>query len=220
MPFYKDFTDKDATILFWKYDDADSFDFDALVEPENLEKVKNYHPKKLKEYLMIRQMLKMLMPNHKILYRTIGQPYLFPKDAFIAITHSFPFASLAVSKKRVGIDLERVMPKILRIKHKFLHPSEIAWTENENEVELLTIIWVIKESLYKLHPSKYWSLKKHYEVQPFDLKDLSQIKCRVFDEEFEDRYTARVTKIEDFYFAIIEENHKINYIIPVENQIF
>ncbi len=217
MPFFKDFTDENATILFWKYDEYDTFDEDALIEPENLEKVKHYHPKKLAEYLMIRRMLKMQLPEHKILYKTIGQPYLFPKDYFISITHSFPFASLAFSKKRVGIDLERVMPKILKVKHKFLHHNEIAWTENEDEVKFLTVIWVIKEALYKLHPSKYWSLKNHYEVEKFDLNDLSNIKCRVFDEDFEDEYVARVTMIEDFYFSIIEEDHKINYKIQPEN---
>lgn len=217
MPFYQDFTNENATILFWKYAENDFFDHDQLIETENLEKVEKYHPKKLLEYLMIRKMLKMLLPEHKILYKTIGQPYLFPKDAFISITHSFPFASLAISKKRVGIDLERIMPKILRVKHKFLHPTEIFWTQNENEVEMLTVIWVIKEALYKLHPSKYWSLKNYYEVQQFDLENLSNISCRVFDEDFEDQYIAKVTKIEDFYFAIIEENHKINFVIQPEN---
>lgn len=214
MPFYKDFSDENASILFWKYEDEDVFDEKKLIESEDFEKVTNYHPKKLKEYLMIREMLKMQLPEHKILYRTEGQPYLFPKDYFISITHSFPFASIAISKKRVGIDIEKAMPKILKIKHKFLHNSEISWTSTAHEVEFLTIIWVIKEALYKLHPSKFWSLKNHYEVQPFSLEDLSAVKCRVFDENFEDQYIARISKIEDFYFAVIEENHTLNYQIP------
>lgn len=211
MPFFQDYSDENAVILFWKYDESDIFDVKNLIEPENVEKVAHFHPKKLIEHLMIRQMLKMVLPDHKILYKTIGQPYLMPKDAYISITHSFPFASLAISKNRVGIDLERIMPKILRVKHKFLHENELKWTQNEQEVAYLTVIWVIKEALYKLHPSKYWSLKNHYEVEPFDLSHLDQIKCRVFDENFEDCYVARVYKIEDFYFAIIEETHTINY---------
>lgn len=217
MPFYQDFTDENATILFWKYDENDQFNHWELIQPEDFQKVENYHPKKMAEYLMIRKLLRVAKPEHKILYQSIGKPYLYPKDAFISITHSFPFAALAVSEKRIGIDLEKIMPKILKIKHKFLHQNEIAWTENEDEVELLTVIWVIKEALYKLHPSKYWSLKNHYEVESFGLNDLNEIKCRVFDENFEDRYIAKVSRIEDFYFAIIEENHKINYKISQDN---
>ena len=217
MPFYQDFTDDNATILFWKFDEADSFNEQELVEEENLERVQKFHPKKIKEYLMIRKLLKMIKPEHKILYKTIGQPYLEPKSAFISITHSYPFASLAISQKRVGIDLEKIMPKILKIKHKFLHPNEISWTENEDEVEMITVIWVIKEALYKLHPSKYWSLKDYYEVERFSLNDLSEIKCRVFDDSFEDRYVARVFRIEEFFFAIIEEDHQIHYKIQPES---
>lgn len=217
MPFYQDFTDENATILFWKYDETDVFNHWELIQPEDFQKVENYHPKKMTEYLMIRKLLKIVKPEYKILYQSIGKPYLYPKDAYISITHSFPFASIAVSKKRIGIDLEKIMPKILKIKHKFLHTNEVPWTQNENEVEFLTVIWVIKEALYKLHPSKYWSLKNHYEVEQFDLNDLSEIKCRVFDDQFEDRYIARVSRIEDFFFAIIEESHEINYKIPKGN---
>ncbi len=210
MPFYHDYSDENAVILYWKYGEEDDFNVDELIEPENLERTKDYHPKKLIEHLMVRQMLKMLLPDHKIMYKTIGEPYLWPNTAQISITHSFPFASLAVSKNRVGIDLEKVNPKILRIKHKFLHESEHQWTSDKiNEVELLTIIWVIKESLYKVHPSKYWSLKDHYQVYPFDFNDLSEIKCRVFDDFFSHDFTAKVFKIEEFYFAIVEETRDI-----------
>ena len=210
MPFYHDYSDENAVILYWKYGEEDNFNVDELIEPENLERAKDYHPKKLIEHLMVRQMLKMLLPDHKIMYKTIGEPYLWPNTAQISITHSFPFASLAVSKNRVGIDLEKVNSKILRIKQKFLHESEHVWTQDkENEVDLLTIIWVIKESLYKVHPSKYWSLKDHYQIDPFNMEDLSEIKCRVFDDFFSHDFTAKVFKIEEFYFAIVEETRDV-----------
>lgn len=211
MPFYHDYSDENAVILYWKYGEDDEFSVDELIEPENLERAKDYHPKKLIEHLMVRKMLKMILPDHKIMYKTIGEPYLWPPSANISITHSFPFASIAVSKNRVGIDLEKISDKIFRIKNKFMHDSEFSWTENrENEVDYLTIIWVIKESLYKVHPSKYWSLKKHYQVYPFDLNgDLSKIKCRVFGDFFSHDFTAKVIKIEDFYFAIVEETRDV-----------
>jgi 4'-phosphopantetheinyl transferase len=220
MPLYKDFSNAHATILLWEYDEAEILDPEILIEPENREKVEKYLPNKLAEYLMIRKMLKNNLPNHKILYKSIGQPYLMPKDAYISITHSFPLAGLAISKKRIGIDVERVTNKILRIKEKFLHPNEYSWIPEGKEPEFLTVIWVIKEALYKLHASKYWSLKKHYEVQEFTLENLEEVSCRVFDDEFEDEYVAKVLFVGDVYFAIIEENHKINYKIPAQNKMF
>ncbi|WP_124643051.1 4'-phosphopantetheinyl transferase family protein [Amniculibacterium aquaticum] len=212
MPFFKDYNDDQAKILVWKYDETDVFNEKQLIIPEDFEKVINYHPKKKLEYLMIRQMLADTLPNHRILYRTIGQPYLFPKDYFISISHSFPFASLAISEKRIGIDLEKINDKIQRIRHKFINQNEEEWiSKMDNQTEVLVVIWAIKEALYKLHPSKYWSLKKHYEVEEFDLNSLSQISCRVFDADFEDVYQADVFKLENYYYAIIEENHQLNF---------
>lgn len=216
MSFQQNFNFQDATILFWRFDEDDDLNHAELIQPEDLQKVANYHPKKLAEYLMIRKLLKMELPDHKILYKTIGQPYLEPSDFFVSITHSFPWAALAISKKRVGIDLEKVVPKIIRIKNKFLHESELSWTENDDEAKFLTVIWAVKEALYKLHPSKYWSLKKHYRVEPFSLDDLENIKCFVFDDDFEDCYSAKVIAVDDYYFAIIKEDHTLNYNIKTK----
>lgn len=217
MPIYKNYSDGKSQIFVWKYDEKDVFHDALLIPIDESVKVENYHPKKKLEYLMIRQMLKNTLPNHTIQYKNIGQPYLFPKDYFISISHSFPYASLVISTKRVGIDLEKINEKIFRVKHKFINQNEENWVYNQTEeLQFLTIIWAIKEALYKLHPSKYWSLKKHYSVEKFSLDDLSEISCSVFDDDFVDNYIAKVEKLDNYYFAFIEENHNINYKIPFD----
>jgi 4'-phosphopantetheinyl transferase EntD len=195
MPLYRDFSDDNATILVWKYDETEDLDIHQLLEPENAEKVKDYHPKKLLEVLMVRKLLKGLKPHSKILYKE-REPFLSPKDAEISITHSFPFAAIAISKNKIGIDIEKFNPKILRVIDKFTF---------ENEVTYYTIIWSVKESMYKIHHSKHWSLKKHYEVRPFELKHLHLIKCRVYDEQISDEFKARVEFFDDYCFTIVEE---------------
>ncbi|MBP7174335.1 MAG: 4'-phosphopantetheinyl transferase superfamily protein [Cloacibacterium sp.] len=203
MPLFRDFSDNQATIQIWKFDENEVLDSQELLEPENLEKIKDYHPKKLSEHLMIRRILKNNLPKHKILYQGNGEPYLSPHTHHISISHSFPYAVLAISEKKIGIDIEKIQPKISKLKHKFLYKTELEWTKNDRETEYLSAIWAIKESLYKIHPSKYWSLKKHYEVFPFDLDKLDSIECRIFDEVFNDYFTAQVRKVEDYYFAVV-----------------
>ena len=44
MPLYRDFSDDNATILLWKYDEQEDLNPERLLEKENLEKVKDYHP--------------------------------------------------------------------------------------------------------------------------------------------------------------------------------
>lgn len=203
MPLYRDFSDDQATIHLWKYEDEDHLNPEKLLEKEDFEKVKDYHPTKLKEYLLVRKILKSVLPNHKILYdeRT---PYLFPNDHEISITHSFPFAALAISKNKIGIDIEPFNQKIERIQHKFLQEEESGFIEKGKEVAYLTVIWSLKESLYKIHHSNYWSLKKHYEVKPFSLDFPFQILCRVHDEKVSDLYKARVEFFENYCFTIVD----------------
>ena len=45
MPFYHDYSDENAVILYWKYSDDDEFNAEELIEPENLEKPKIIIPK-------------------------------------------------------------------------------------------------------------------------------------------------------------------------------
>lgn len=204
MPLYRDFSDDNATILIWKYDEKEELDIHQLLEPENAGKVKDYHPKKLLEVLMVRKLLKGLKPDSKILYKE-REPFLSPKDAEISITHSFPFAAIAVSRNKIGIDIEKFNPKILRVIDKFTHEYERGFIPLDNEVTYYTIIWSVKESMYKIHHSKHWSLKKHYEVRPFELKHLRHIKCRVHDDRISDELKARVEFFDDFCFTIVEE---------------
>ena len=75
MPLYRDFSDDNATILMWKYDINEELDSEFLLEKENYEKIKDYHPTKLKELLLVRKILKSVLPEHKILYEG-RMPYL------------------------------------------------------------------------------------------------------------------------------------------------
>lgn len=204
MPLYRDFSDEIATILVWKYDETDNFSLEELLEPENAEKVKDYHPKKMLEVLMVRKMLKSLKPNSKILYQD-REPYLEPKDAEISITHSYPYAAIAISKNKIGIDVEKFGSKILRVIDKFTYENERGFIPENHAETFYTIIWSVKESMYKIHHSKYWSLKKNYEVKPFELKYLDKISCRVYDESVSDEFNARVKFFDDYCFTIVEE---------------
>lgn len=203
MPLYRDFSDHNATILLWKFDEKEDLNPELLLEKENFEKVKEYHPTKLKELLLVRKILKSILPTHKILYNG-REPYLDPPDFDISITHSFPFAALAVSKNKVGIDIEPFNPKILKIQHKFLNDEETGFIEKKKETAYLTVIWSVKESLYKIHHSNYWSLKKHYEVKPFSLHFPFNIVCRVHDDRVSDLYKARVEFFENYCLTIVD----------------
>lgn len=204
MPIYKEIKNKKETVLIWKYDENDDLEASVYLDKETIEKIRDYHPKKRKEVLMIRKMLAEILPKHHLSYYENGEPYLLPKNKNISISHSFPFAVLAIAEDSIGVDLERVQPKIQQLKSRFLYKTEYSWVENQRELEYLTVVWAMKESLYKIHPSKYWSFREHYEIEPFDLSEVqNKVSCRVFDGDINDFYHAEFQKIEDYYLVIV-----------------
>ena len=206
MPIFKEIISEQTQILIWKYSEEEKFSADLISDEKEFENLKQKSPKRLIEKQMVRHMLKKIMPNHKIRYHENGQPYLEPFDKFVSVSHSFPYAVLAISEKKIGVDIEQVKDRIDKIKHKFLHPTEIDWLSRaESGIEHLTAIWCIKEALFKIHSSKQWSFKEFYVVDEFSLDKFSKIKCKVFDKDREDKFLAYLEKIENYYLAIIEE---------------
>ena len=206
MPIFKEIISEQTQILIWKYSEEEKFSADLISDEKEFENLKQKSPKRLIEKQMVRHMLKKIMPNHKIRYHENGQPYLEPFDKFVSVSHSFPYAVLAISEKKIGVDIEQVKDRIDKIKHKFLHPTEIDWLSRaESGIEHLTAIWCIKEALFKIHSSKQWSFKEFYVVDEFSLDKFSQIKCKVFDKDREDKFLAYLEKIENYYLAITEE---------------
>ena len=127
MPIFKEIISEQTQILIWKYSDEEEFSADLISDEKEFENLKQKSPKRLIEKQMVRQMLRKILPNHKIRYHENGQPYLEPFDKFVSVSHSFPYAVLAISEKKIGVDIEQVKDRIDKIKLKFLHYTEIDW---------------------------------------------------------------------------------------------
>ncbi|MDY3364270.1 4'-phosphopantetheinyl transferase superfamily protein [Riemerella anatipestifer] len=202
MPLYKEFSTKETAVLVWKHDEQKE------VWSEEIDTQSKISLKKQYERLMVRRMLNSALPCHQLLYLEDGTPYLEPSSAFISISHSYPYAVLAISPRRIGVDIEKKSDRLVRLKEKILYPSEKLWVSSEDEESYLTALWTIKESLYKIHSAKYWSFREHYEVLPFSLDNLSSVECKVLNNSTDnaDTYRAKLEVIdEDYYLAVVEE---------------
>jgi len=81
-------------------------------------------------------------------YTAGGKPYL-TDGRHISITHFDRRAALAVAPFPIGLDGEIPDPRLLRVRHKFLHPDEYKH-HNPDNLAFLTRIWTAKEAVYKL----------------------------------------------------------------------
>lgn len=206
MPLYKTFTpNSQTTVKIWKITESfDNLMQDLVLKPESAKRVlsmkSEWHQR---GFLCARHILKDLgYSDLDLFYDENGKPHL--KDGkCISITHSFLFVGVIVSDAEVGIDIEMQRDKIARIAPKFID-YEFNYLDKESEqyINKLTIIWCVKESLYKLFATPGMVFKDHFLVIPFMIKDDETVAWIDFkDKKY--RYNTTFLEFEGFTCAYV-----------------
>lgn len=125
-----------------------------------------------------------------------GKSHPMDGYGYVSLTHTKGIAAAIFHKDMpVGIDLDFVREKVVRLGPKFLDPSEINFLNNDPV--LYTIAWSAKESIFKCQGKRGISLKKNILLEPFSLND-SVIKGKVYQSDFSDHhYQVRVDRDKD-----------------------
>jgi len=206
MPLYKTLYPNSKTIVkIWNITES----YDELLEPltlreDSLNRVQgmksNIHRR---GFLSVRHLLAELgYSDNDLYYDENGKPHL--KDGnHISITHSFIFSAIIVSQDPVGIDIEKQRNKIELISKKFID-YEFQYLKNEDidSIRKLTIIWCVKESLYKQFATPGLSFKKHTMVIPFVLEDQQTVSWIDY-ENGKYKYDAHFFEFEGFTCAYV-----------------
>ena len=111
-----------------------------------------------------------------------------PMDGYghVSMTHTKGLAAAIFHKEMpVGIDLDYVREKVVRLGPKFLDQHEIDFLGNDPLIN--TIAWSAKESIFKCQGRRGVSLKNHIRLNPFTLED-KVISGRVENTEFSDHH--------------------------------
>jgi phosphopantetheinyl transferase len=172
MPLFKTISLPDTSlVLIWKVTETyqELFDTVTLTEESEFRLQSMKSASHQKGFLAVRKLLQTAgYTDFDMFYETTGKPNLLD-DHYISVTHSFDFAAIIISEKKCGIDIEKKRDKIIQIADKFISETEANFVSSDikNEVELLTIIWCVKESLYKLVGLPGVSFKQNIEVLPF-----------------------------------------------------
>ncbi len=105
--------------------------------------------KRRQEWLTCRVLLSNILGKDFILeYQPNGKPYLLQPKKNISISHSKEYVAIAIAEKAIGIDIEKIDKRILKLKEKILNSREVNRFFAADE-RVLHIIWGIKESVYK-----------------------------------------------------------------------
>jgi 4'-phosphopantetheinyl transferase len=157
-------------------------------------------------FLSVRKLLQQAGYNDFDLYYDVfGKPHL-NDGKFISITHSHEFSAIIISDETVGIDIELQRDKITRIADKFCD-SEFQFLDLDSDeyIRKLTVIWGVKEAIFKIRNEKGISFKNHIIVCDFDLESKQTIAELHFDNLVKD-FKIHFEEIEEFTLVYAFEN--------------
>lgn len=157
-------------------------------------------------FLASRALLSNLFPNQSIelIKNEFNKPSLWvnQRPYFISISHSFDYAAILVSENHeVGIDIERIDPRITRVKHKFLNELELSFAGEDSQTELQTLIWSAKESVYKVYGLKSLDFKKNMQISPFAITENGSFDASLQKESLHVKLKVQYLKIENYYIT-------------------
>lgn len=119
----------------------------------------NLHFSKLKgrkrlEYVSARHLVHLLTGlDHRNPIHTdlTGKPiFLWDPTLHLSISHSHQYAAAILSKtSKVGIDIQLIVPQMRKVAKRVFSSTELSFASSENELEMLHILWGIKEAVYK-----------------------------------------------------------------------
>lgn len=106
--------------------------------------------KRQREWLGVRLLLKSICGEQaQIGYTPTGAPLLVDSDTNISISHSGSLIALVFSDERIGLDIQMISDKPLRIKSHFLDETEERVFGDHLDMLSAVKLWCAKEAVYK-----------------------------------------------------------------------
>ena len=199
MPLFKTIAfSPTTTIYIWKISET----FDELTLDINLSDNSKFRLNVMKSemhqkgFLSVRQLLQEAgYSDFDLEYDDFGKPHLHDRK-YISISHSHEFSTIIISNQKVGIDIEIQKEKVLKIAPKFMDIRHLQNLSHDAKIKKATVIWGIKEVIFKIKNKKGISFPDHIFENDFDLlnnKTTAQLRFNNKVENF------------DIYFDEIEQ---------------
>ena len=171
MPFLKNIIIDDQTkIKIWKVTLGELSHNELNNEDKELLKKKRSDLLR-EQFLATRKMLALENSDYKITYDLVGKPNL-NNEYNISISHSHELVAFVISDNcKAGIDIQLKEIKILNIQNKFLNKFEKFNIGEDPSIDILTMIWASKESIYKAIGIKGISFSENIKIDGVVEKD-------------------------------------------------
>lgn len=141
------------------------------------------HEQKRLEFCVGRVLAKTLLQKVSTKFEGIvkdefGKPFFKNNKYQLSLSHSYPYVGALIDKsKSVGIDVEQIKSKLLKIAPRVLHPTELE-DAGDNEIKHC-IYWCAKEAMIKIYGKKDLVFAENLLIKPFTLQNEGNITGRI-----------------------------------------
>ena len=191
MPIVHKIETGKTTILVWEITETIEELLDLYGNINNT----NYTSKKRKkEHVISRLMLNKVCENGTIIYNEFGAPEL-DNGKHLSISHSNELVTVIISETKSGIDIEQISEKTLRIASKFVSEKNLIKLNKEKA----TLIWCLKEAIYKWHQKGGVDFIKDIIIPEFNLEEHGKVTTYFREKELNLNYL----KINNHYLVYV-----------------
>lgn len=168
MPFYKKIETDNAWGGIWKMTESLE-ELKAMLPPSSTylkeSEQMSANQKRLKEFLTARVLVLTLLPNSsQIIYLPSGKPRFANGKLYLSISHTKNYVAVLFSEKgEVGIDIETISERIIKLKSRIV-------SVNESAASALDILlhWSAKETVFKILDIEGLDFTKNLRVENFN----------------------------------------------------
>ena len=132
--------------------------------------------KRKKEWIASRLLLNEINPHYSISYNAFGAPEL-NNESYISISHSKRLVAIIISKQQVGLDIEEISEKALRVSSKFISLNNL----KDLTAEKATLIWCCKEAVFKWHQKGGVDFITDIKLHPFENMEKGEVRATFRD---------------------------------------
>lgn len=160
-----------------------------------------------KGFLSVRRLLSEAgCSDFDLFYDEFGKPHL-QDGKHISISHSNDFSVIVISDQNVGIDLEILKEKTVQIAPRFMDIGHLVNLSDDDLLRKATVVWGIKESVFKIKNEIGISFKDHIFENDFSLANKKCIVELRFNYKVE-CFDILFDFIENYVFVCAFESKK------------
>jgi phosphopantetheinyl transferase len=215
MPLHKViYLSNNTKLYLWKItEDFATLSNDIRLKDSSIARLESMKSESHKKgFLSVRKLLEHIdYTDFDLYYDEYGKPNLKPqgcsiKEMHISISHSHDFSAIAISEQNIGIDIEILKEKIIKIAPKFMDVSHINNLNLKDKIEKATVIWGIKESIFKIKNEPGISFPNHIFEDNFNFEDKEATAKLKFKNKVEN-FAIQFDSFDGYMFVCAFENN-------------